>query len=212
MCDKGICVWANLVSLLLPWVHVKNVQRRMSAGKKSGVHDLQLLPKKPATALEPKQRHGLHQELCRGYRSLATWCHIGCVCGRCARHFAFLQVLSCRPRPSPYPHAIWDTHVTPPPSWDLWAPSSVGLISSHSPMRSGWLVTRMGRREGQSWHSTVLDGLASLQPSQGDSGMWGTPRDALLCSAYPVVWLKLCHSCGQHDQQSCMMDLHPSFA
>lgn len=122
-------------------------------------------------------------------------------------------LLSCGPCPSPHPCAKWDTHLTPPPSWDLWTPYPVGLISSRPAVRSGQLVTRMGRREGQGWSSTVLGGLAPPQPSQRDSGMWGTLKDALLCSAYPVVCPKPpSASCHQDDQQSCLRDLHPPFA
>ena len=52
---QGICVWTSLMNLLLPWVHMKHFQEGTPAGKWGGVRDLQLLCKKPETALEPKR-------------------------------------------------------------------------------------------------------------------------------------------------------------
>lgn len=193
--DQGICVRASPANLLLPWEHTNHFQEGMSAEKQDGICDLQLLPKKHETALEPKQSHGLYHEFCRGHRSL----------GDGDTRVGVQGTL----RPSPHSCAIWDAHLMLPLSSDLWAPSPVGLNSSCTPTRSGQLVTRTGKREGQGWSSAFLGGLAPLQPSQGDSGMATDPEGCpdLQCLFHSLLQAPL-WQCAQHKQQSCLSLLH----
>lgn len=79
------------MNLLLPWVHVKHFQEGMSAGKQGGACDLLLLPKEPKRALERKQKHGLHKDLCRGHSSGPY----GAIWGVCVRHVQG-TLISCR--------------------------------------------------------------------------------------------------------------------
>lgn len=117
----------------------------------------------------------------------------GGVCQKYARHFAFLQVLRCFPV----------EHI--PPSCNMgWPPDTTSFLGP-----VGQVVTRMGRREARVGPA-VLGGPVLLQPLQEDLGMWVTPNDALLCSGYPVARPK--PLCARHGQQSCLRDLHPSFA
>lgn len=120
---------------------------------------------------EPRQRHGLHQELCSGHRTLATPCHgvveeavhLLHVC----RHLAFLLVLSCGPRPSPPFCAVWDTGMSPTVPEVVGTPSPDGLISLRPAMRSRQLVTVMGCEGPRRMHYHK-----GLNPTMQDS----TPR------------------------------------